>query len=474
MATAEGVKKKIQDLITAANEKTGANDTNLTDAVNSLLTSYAGNQTINGTPRRYTVKAGASVSAGDFVEFIRDWGSARLDDTAGAVSAVALSDTKVLVAYYNATSDKYAALVVDVDGTTVTAGEPIEISGPTSGAVSVAALSENKAVLSYIDASNHGAAEVLSVTGTTLTRGTGSVFSTATTYDTAVVALSASKVLVTYRTSTSWGNYAQVLTIDGTTIANGTAQRFTNGVRWTKAVRLTENKALAVYDMYDWNFSTPQSVMARVVTVGDDGVTISMGSATTVNGTGVNQFEITALTNDQVLLLFSDLNDSTRPTVALLNVTNTSVSKATSATLGNSTASHLAIVALGARRALAIFTGYVNPKYTTEVHELSVLAGTITKAQSVTLLEQRDTAALTCTNLVVPSQGSALFVGNILDAIIGGLGYWGLDLGETIKAAELGQAGGTFVHPATSNKYNVGVAKTTGAAGETVDVYRVT
>lgn len=473
MATAEGVKNKIQNLIDTANQATGATDTTLHEVVTRLLAGYGGGASaVNGVPRRYTVQSGSSVTTGDFVEFIQNWGCTRLGDTAAAVSAAALSDTKVIIAYYNATSDNYAALVIDVDGTTVKAGAPVEISGPTSGVISVAALSENKAAVAYVDADNQGTAEVLSVTGTTLTRGTGSVFSTATTYDTSVAVMSANKVLVTYRTSVSWGNYAQVLTVDGTTITNGTARSLATGVRWTRAVRLTESKALAVYDMYDWNYSTPQSVMARVLTIGDDGVTISTGSSTTVNGTGVNQFEITALTNDQVLLFFSDLNNSTRPTVALLNVTNTSVSKATSVTLGNSTASHLAIVALGARRALAISTGYVNPKYTTEVYELSVHAGTITTVQSVTLLEQT-TAGLTCANLVKTSQSSALFVGNIADNTLKGLGYWGMDIGDAITVAATDAAGGTSVRPATSNKYNVGVAKTSGAAGATVDVYRV-
>jgi hypothetical protein len=468
------VKNKIQNLIDNANQMTGASDTTLTAAFNRLLAAYGGGaSTVNGVPRRYTVEAGASVNAGDFVEFIQKWGCARLGDTAGVVSAAALNDTKVLIAYYNATVDKYRALVIDVDGATVTTGTPIEISGPTSGSISVTTLNESKAVIAYTDASNHGTAEVLTVTGTTLTRGTPSVFSTATTYDTSVVALSASKVLATYRTSTSWGNYAMVLTIDGTTITNGTVQRFTTGVRWTKAVRLTENKALAVYDMYDWNYSTPQSVMARVVTIGDDGVTISMGSASTVHGYGVNQFEIAALTNDQVLVLFSDVNDSARPAAMLLNVNNTSVSKAVSTALGALTSTHLALVALGTRSALAISTGYNNLTYKSEVYELSVHAGTITKAQSVTLLDRSGAAGLTCANLVKQPQGSALFVGNIADSAINGLGYWGLTTGETITPAALNQPGGTRVRTATSNKYNVGVAKTSGAAGETVDVYRV-
>lgn len=474
MATAEGVKNKIQNLINTANQMTGARDTTLTDAVTRLLAGYEGGaNTVNGVPRRYKVQSGASVSAGDFVEFIRNWGCARLDDVANIVAATALSDTKVLVAYYNSNSDKYAAVVLGIDGAVVTVGDPIEISGPTSGAVSVAALSESKAIMAYIDTSNHGTAVVLSVTGTMLTQGTGSTFSTATTYDTSVVAMSTSKVLVTYRTSTSWGDYAQVLTVDGTTITNGTARSIATGVRWTRAVRLTESKALVVYDMYDWNYETPGSVMARVVTIGDDGVTLSMGSSSTVHGTGVNQFGITALTNDQALLLFSDINNSARPTVTLLNVTNTSVSKGTSTTIGNTAASHLAIVALGARSALAISTGYVNPKYTTEVSGLIVHAGTITKAQSVTLREQNGSAGVTCANLVKTSQSAALIVGNITDTTIGGLGYWGLNIGEAITAAALNQPGGTSVRPATSNDAIAGVAKTSGAAGETVDVYRV-
>lgn len=86
---------------------------------------------INGVIEQYTVNAGATVTAGDFVEFVNEWNKGEIISTNPiAMSACKLDNTRVLVAYLYTDSSKYEhayAVVVAVEDDTVVTGTPVII-----------------------------------------------------------------------------------------------------------------------------------------------------------------------------------------------------------------------------------------------------------------------------------------------------------------------------------------------------------
>lgn len=112
--TAEGVKSKLQSLITASNTKTGKSDANLTDAVNTLLEGYgkggggggecSGNHIIEVAELPEVGVEGAIYAVKTFIDvaIVYDGMAMKYIESAGGDDAV----------FYEATSDTYQDIVV--------------------------------------------------------------------------------------------------------------------------------------------------------------------------------------------------------------------------------------------------------------------------------------------------------------------------------------------------------------------------
>ena len=121
-------------------------------------------------------------------------------------SVAMLSATKAIVTYADIGNSIYGtACILDVSGSTITAGTPVVFESATTGNISVAMLSATKAIVTYrdVDNSNYGTACILDVSGSTITAGTAVVFESAISVDISVAMLTSTKAIVTY---TDFGN----------------------------------------------------------------------------------------------------------------------------------------------------------------------------------------------------------------------------------------------------------------------------
>ena len=470
MATPASVKSKIQNLIDSANQVTGASDTTLTDAVSRLLQSASATR-VNGVIKQYKVEAGASVSVGDFVEFIEHWGSGKISKyKSGAVSAVALSDSRVLVAYGD-TNDGYGrAVVLSVDGSTVTIGEPyIFNSAKTDESISAVAIGDNQVLVAYQDGgSNNGVAVVLSVDGLTVTTGTSVVFHTGKVAEVAAAHLGNGKVFLVYREAGNTGR-AQVLIASGASITTSTETHFDSNVKEPKVAVLSESKVLVMYQTFDWGANTALYGQAMAMTI--SGSTISRGAAHTFRNAPVAHLALVALNDTKALGVFQNTSSSKQLVAILFSVTDRTTTSGGSIVL-NTTAggSYSGIARIGTNKVLVV-ADFQSTQHDAKAQVLTINDWNISPWPAVTFLTYANADAISHPNLLALSESNILLVSN--EGISRGTNYRGLTIsGNTITAEATDVAGGTSVKPATSNKYNVGVAKTSGAEGETVEVYR--
>jgi len=202
-----------------------------------------------GTSRILTVQAGSgtniSVSAAVLFE------NASVYYTA----VTAVSATKAIVAYYDyGNSQVFTACVLDVSGTSITAGTPANVT-TTSGIgahIAITALSTTKALIAYQDNGNsgYGTAVVVTVSGTSISAGTPLVLRSADVEYSSAATLTATKAMVVYRDNGN-SNYGTsvILDVDNTSITKGTAVVFEAAVsRFISLTALTQYKALVAYE----------------------------------------------------------------------------------------------------------------------------------------------------------------------------------------------------------------------------------
>jgi len=138
------------------------------------------------------------------------------------ISAVVLSDTKVLITYRNQNHNNYLyTAILTIDGISISAGIPVQCNSSNNIYVSAAVLSDTKVLVSYRNDSHSGYlyAVVLTVNGTNITASTPVQCNSANSRHLSAVALSDTKVVVCYRNdSNGYHLYATVLIIDGTDI----------------------------------------------------------------------------------------------------------------------------------------------------------------------------------------------------------------------------------------------------------------
>ena len=99
-------------------------------------------------------------------EFIGEAGTPVVFKSASVyyTSVTALSETKAIVTYRDSGNSYYGtACVLDISGSTITAGTPVVFESATATYISVTALSDTKAVVVYQDGGNssYGTACVL-------------------------------------------------------------------------------------------------------------------------------------------------------------------------------------------------------------------------------------------------------------------------------------------------------------------------
>ena len=421
---------------------------------NAVPETGGGDISINGIIREYEVNAGASVSAGDFVEFVTRYGNGQFSDTSCTyISACKLGDSKVLIAYQDIGNSNYGtAIVLSIAGSTISIGTPTVFNSSSTDYISVCALSDSKVLVAYADGGNssYGTAQTLIVDDTTITAGTKSLFNASgSTIHIQLSSLTDSKIIVIYTYSTRV--YSKILTIADTTITAGTAKQLSteNGQHAKGIVALGESKALALYfDNY---------LFAVVLTI--SGTTITKGTEVNVGKSVYTEHfdRVVSLTDSKVLIIYKASNTGI---ARILTIADTTITAGTAITFNNAITDKISVCALSDSKVLVAYADGGNSSYGT-AQTLIVDDTTITAGEKTVF----DYNTITYSSLVAFSDNAALVV---YDNALGMYSSLSID-GAIITANDNEE--GTYVQPATSNLHNVGVAKTSGAEGEMVEVY---
>lgn len=264
-------------------------------------------------------------------------------------NCIALSDTKVLVVYTNASGVR--AVVLDISGTAITVNTIASITGATTGAVDgIGYVSATQAVIGY--GTNH--AMVLDISGSTITTNTALDITDANDYVT-IIPYDSTHVIALYHAAAPNYIRAQVLTISGSTLSQNTATAIsttstanqTTGklISSTQAVigfrestgvvklmvldlsgtTITANTATTLTNAYSiwagggnstalgannttkltaiYNKLGEVGVATRAITI--SGSTVSIGSETVIDATAVPPVSIIGLNTDEAIALYA-------------------------------------------------------------------------------------------------------------------------------------------------------------------------
>jgi len=288
----------------------------------------------------YTATADKALTAGNSVLVKSDGKVTKSGSTLGSALTVISSNVNFVESVFDSTNNKVVvactdegnsvgkAFVVSVSGTTCTAGSVVQFSSGNADNISITFDSANeKVVISYRDRANtnYGTSVVGTVSGTSISFGTPVVFESANTSDIgSTFDSSNNKVVIGYRDVGNSGHgTARVGTVSSTSISFGSAVVFEAAS--TKECSLvfdsSNNKVVIAYE----DAAVGDHGTGIVGTV--SGTSISFGSATVFEAAQTRDTNATFdTTNNKVLILYADENNSNYGTAVVGTVSGTSIS----------------------------------------------------------------------------------------------------------------------------------------------------
>lgn len=420
---------------------------------------------INGIIEEYIVQAGENISAGDFVEFVSANLTASvkttIESSGSSVKLVLLSSTKVLAI----TRDYYApgytcAQVLTISETTITLGTKTTIVSEAISYFEAIALSETKVLLAYNRSSANsysGALVILTISGTSILVGSLVIFKTAQPNNKSLTKLSETSALITYNDSAN-NNYgtARVLTISGTTIALGTEYIFSSvGTGNTSITALSATKVLVNFLAY---ISSSFRGNAGILSV--SGATITVKTPTAYDTTGKLLDIENLLINDSLVLVGAQMganSGETYPNAFTLATSGDIVTLGPKITTGtNYTWDSLSLCKLSPSTAIISYGDYSSGGYMKNGRACVIsLDGNGISAVSNELVY--DTTGIIDGISIIPiSKSKALVMYSNSSLHIADSRFLSVD---------------NFVKKSLSKRNIHGIAKTKGAAGETVKAF---
>lgn len=358
--------------------------------------------------------SGSTVSAGTPVVF------ESTNVTVNLFSVVALSETKAVVLCHSSTMGQ-AARVLDISGTTITPGAS-RYAYANCSRCSAVALSDTQVLISYNDNSNssYGTARILTISGTSITAETAYVYESDDTAYISVTALSSTKAVTCYSdVANSSQGTACVLDISGTTITPGTPVVFeTDDVVYTTITKLSESVAVVCYGR-----STGTS--AGVACVLDiSGSTITPGSSADYSSSGAAWYNSAGtLSSTRALVAYRDSGNGNRGTCAEITVAGSVPTIADTEIFDTSDCAHIGLAALTSIEAIVCFTDNGSSSYgkaivatasaqggavtSTQASQTASISTTLTTFDAIST-QGNQTAAIVATNTRPANYGLAI------------------------------------------------------------------
>jgi len=280
------------------------------------------------------------------------------------ISIAMLTSTKAIVAYRdNGNSDYGTACILDVSGSTITAGTPAVFESALTNYNSVAMLTSTKAVVVYQDNGNsdYGTACILDVSGSTITAGTPLVFESANTNYISVAMLTSTKAIVAYRDegNSSYGTTC-ILDVSGSTITAGTPAVFESAsTLYISVAMLSSTKAIVVYqDGGNSGYGT-----ACILDV--SGSTITAGTPSVFESASTLYISAAMLTSTKAVVVYQDGGNSGYGTACLLDVSGSTITAGTPAVFESASTDWVSVATLTSTKAIVTYRDEGNSSYGT-------------------------------------------------------------------------------------------------------------
>ena len=234
----------------------------------------SGTLIINGIIREYVVNSGATIGAGDFVEFIANYGKGAFgESTISHINALQLNDNNILLVYRNTGSGRAVGTVLQITNGLLALGEETVLLETAAEELSACAMSSKKALVAVktleqiqmilVEVSDFS----IQVRGKSTISANGSAIKLA--------ALSSEKALMAYKISTSIYCGAIFVGEDNFSISSFIGQApGPNEIAQINLIKLTNNKGLLVYDVY--GPGTDEPLIAQTILI--SGTQVSIGA----------------------------------------------------------------------------------------------------------------------------------------------------------------------------------------------------
>ena len=429
---------------------------------------------INGIIHEYIVSAGASVNAGDFVEFVNKWGEGTFADQCSNVTATSIGNDRIFATYADTNNNKHCTgVILTVNDNGISVGKSTVLdSHSVAGDCPPVLFAENRvfvAVSAYTGSSFVPKYSVCTINGTDITLDSNGVlkssYSSSNSFkQLSTFLLSSGKILITFNESYTKIS-AYIVSVDGATVTmecNESLVSVTNSSEsmYSACVsRLSGDKFI---------LANRQGGLGKAKVFSIDGTTITHGSQVTFSDTNaVNVDNIVTLSANKALVLFDEGTSTMIGKATLLNVSNMTVSKGGSCTYYNDMRPNSPqAVTLAENKVFVAFQyPYQAGGY---VVVFSISGNSITVGEALAF------------NSVFANPGKLLKILDSDSEVI--LLYQGgenkkacYDMfsvnGSNITNLSLEHTSEKCVQPATSNDVPVGVAKNAGSNGEIIQVY---
>ena len=303
------------------------------------------------------------------------------DGTTSLLSVTALSSTQAVVAYVDAgDSDKGKAAVLDVTGTTVSAGTPAVYNNAGTDRVDVVSLSSTKAMVVYRDDgnSNYPTAAILDVSGSTITPGSEAVIDSNATDGSRVVVekLTSTKAIAVWVRNSDGKLYGCVLDVSGSTITPGSATVLTSGAASDQGIAPLDSTHVLIH--YD---ETGRDAM--VLTIAGTNITTNTVKDLYANPlTGGYALKSGILLDTNLVLVES--STATDGRLDLLSISGTTITIEDQLALNTPASTHGALAKLSATKAGLVYYNWDSPTHRCRVDTFTISGGTSVSKDGLT------------------------------------------------------------------------------------------
>ena len=308
-------------------------------------------------------------------------GSSVVFESASAdwIGLAMLTETTAIVVYEdNGNSGHGTACILNISGSSITAGTPVAFDNYRSEHISVASLTSTKAVVVWKDTGNsdYGTSVILDISGNNITVGTPVVYESANGLHHTVASLTSTAAIVVYQGGNNGGQgTSRILSVSGSSITASSAVTFESGVSDDISVSvLTSTKVIVAYqDEQNSNNGT-----ACILDV--SGSTITAGTSVVFESSGSASIAIATLSNTKAIATYTDTGNSSYGTACVLDVSGSTITPATPAVFESASTAQVSVSSLSATEALVVYQDVGNSDYgtlcTLSVSGSSITAGT--------------------------------------------------------------------------------------------------